>query len=66
MPQHIGDLMRPQPSGHSDVATTVPSSFTTLPGTRLDPQFPQVSPLTDMSQLWQWYLVIPVPSYGCI
>lgn len=47
-PQHIGDLIIPQPSGHLDTWTSTPASVVMLPWTRSLPQPAHFIPATPM------------------
>jgi len=58
LPQHIGDLIFPQPSGHFETLTVLPSSVVIVPWTNSLPHAPQVRPETDISQLLQEYCTI--------
>ena len=48
-PQHDGDLIFPQPAGHSDIWTSFPSSVVKSPSTKGSSQLPH-NVLTDMPQ----------------
>ncbi len=59
-PQHIGDLIFPWPSGHSDTCTVSPSSVVIVPCTNSLPHVPQVIVPTLIPHTLQVYNAISI------
>jgi hypothetical protein len=54
-PQHVGDLIRPCPLGHSDTLTVLPSSLVSSLNSSSELHLPHVMPITSMEQSEQMY-----------
>ncbi len=63
LPQHIGDLIFPHPSGHVEIFTVLPSSLVITSGTKALPQAAHVKQLTFHSQLSKCMLSLNTPNF---